>query len=474
MGSSLTRNKKAWIKNILVSILLASLLLSVTACGNSSTSPQASTPEKAADASTPEKSDSASVSTNKDKSPQNYKANIVFQTWTVEAKETIEQQIADFNKTYPNIKVNLEILSYNDYWQKMPIAIAGGSGPDIYIMTRPNFETFARANQVADISTEFNNSQKLQANAAKINPVLIDTYKYKGKQMGLPMSVESTAIVFNKNLFKEANLKLPSEVEGSWTWDDLRDYAVKLTKREGDKITQYGYYVPANRMPTLEYLWANNTELFVDDGKKCTFADENGITAIKFLSDLMLKDKVSPTIAFTQSQTGDDLFISGKIAMMSAGSWTMSKYAKITDFEWDVAEMPKSPKTGKRFASSNVLGYIVGPNTKFKNECIFFLEHVTSADAQRIYGEKKVYIPAHKDVQETYFKIDKPQNILAFKRALEYAKPMAFSEFVPYQQFLSVTNNALTNIYNGKETAEQAWKAAEKEINDIIAENMAK
>lgn len=406
-----------------------------------------------------------------EKTSADYKADLVFQTWTAEAKEVFETHIAAFNKVYPNIHIKLEILSYDDYWQKLPIAMAGGTGPDIYIMTRPNFDAYARAGQAYDFSDMMNAFSGLEDNLSKMLPQVADSYKYHGKQMGIPMTMESTGIVFNKTLITAAGLPLPSEIEDTWTWDTLREYAQKLTIRDGDNISQYGYYVPCNRMPTLEYLWASGTQLFNTDGTECTIATTQGIEALTFLNTLMNVDKVSPTLAFTQSQSAAELFLSGKIAMMSAGSWTMGTYRGITDFEWDVAEMPKNPTTGERFASSNVMGYVIGPNTKSPEEALKFIEFCTTPDMQQLWGDKGIYIPTIVEKQASYFQGDKPANLLAFQRALSYAKPMAFSEFLPYQQFLSVLYDGLTNTFNGVETPEAALARVQDELNEIIGEN---
>lgn len=399
---------------------------------------------------------------------------LVFQAWTIEAKEVIDTQIEQFKKVNPNLNVRLEIMSYDDYWKKIPISIAGGTGPDLFIMTRPNFETFARSNQAANITKEVQNSAKLQENLAKMNAVFVDTYKYKGETRGIPFGVDCTGIVFNKTVFEKEGLQLPSQVENTWTWDDLREYARKLTKREGDNVTQYGYYVSTSRMPTFEYLWSNGVDLFNKAGDECTFASKEGIQAIQFLADLMLTDKVSPTPTFVKSQKADDLFMSGKIAMMNAGNWSMTNYRGIKDFEWDVAELPRSPHTKKRFTSSNVLGYVVGPNSKAKEEIIRLLEQLTSNESQKVYAEKGVYIPTRNDAQEPFFKQDKPKNLKAFQRALNYSKPMALSEWISYPEVLRITGNAMEQILSGKVTVEEGWTKAQAEINKIIKENKAK
>ncbi|TVY07331.1 ABC transporter substrate-binding protein [Paenibacillus cremeus] len=398
---------------------------------------------------------------------------LVFQTWTIEAKEVIETQIGQLKKQFPNIDVALEIMSYDDYWKKIPISIAGGAGPDIFIMTRPNFEVFAKAGQALDITKEASASKELQANLAAMNPVFVDSYKYKGKTQGIPFGVDSVVVAVNKTMFQKEGLKPPTEMESTWTWDDLRSNAVKLTKRSGSDTTQYGYNIPTNRNPIFEYIWSNGGDIFNADGE-CVWASKEGLEAMTFLTDMMLKDKVSPTPTFAKSQKSDDLFLSGKIAMMHVGNGTIPKFRGIKDFEWDLVEIPLSPKTKKRVVSTNVLGYIVGPNAKAKPEIMHFLEQLTSQESQKVYADKGVFIPTRKDAQDPYFADPVPKNLKSFQRALAYAKPMILSEYVPYTDVVRVITNYTEQIFGGSMDVVKGWTAAQDELNKIYKENKAK
>ncbi|MDB5085043.1 MAG: sugar transporter substrate-binding protein [Bacilli bacterium] len=402
-------------------------------------------------------------------------ANLVFLNWDTTQKLVIDQQLQQFKQAYPNDKVTLNLLANNDYWQKLPIDIAGGSGPDLFIMTRPNLEVFAKSNQVADIQSFVDKSTKLQGNLNAMDSRFVDTYKYNGRTRGIPLGVDSTAIAFNKTLFQKEGLKLPTDIENTWTWDDLREYAIKLTKRSGDASTQYGFYVgTGGHVGWWELLWSNGGEIFDSKGEKCLIASPQGKQAIQFLADLMLKDKVSLSPSLAQSQDVNSLFISGKIAMMHVGDWNMAAFQKIKDFEWDVVELPFSPYTKKRITTSNVIGYVVNPNSKFKDETLHLIEQLTSQESQKIYATTGIYIPARKDVQDPFFQGQTPKNLKAFQRALSYAHPMAFGQWISYQEIIRITGDALTQILSGKISVDQGWQGAQDQINSVIQQNMAK
>ena len=120
----------------LASILLAlGMVLSLGSCGKSGTDENCGASNAEVGVEVPAGGDVAPVSGQ----------YIVFQTWTTETKEVVDLQVEAMKEIYPDLNIKMELFSYNDYWQKLPIAIASGAGPDMYLMTRPNLEVFANA-----------------------------------------------------------------------------------------------------------------------------------------------------------------------------------------------------------------------------------------------------------------------------------------------------------------------------------------
>lgn len=399
--------------------------------------------------------------------------DVTWWTWSTEATDAFAQQIDYVKKNNPDLNINIQYTANSDYWTKLPVAIAGGTGPDIYQMTRPSFELYAASGQAMDLTEAIAGSPALQEYLDNLNPTLKETYQFEGKQMAIPITVECTAMAYNKDLFKAAGLPDLKEIQDTWTWDDLREIANKLTVKGGDGQTeQYGFYVAADRIPTWEMLWAHGYEMFDEKGETCRL-DQPGIAeALQPLVD-MYAEGVSPSVDVVTTTSGDDMFISGKIAMIPAGIWKVPSYNNITSFEWDVAELPFDASTGKRISSSNVLGLVINPNTKNKEAAIATLEELVQPDCQKVLADLHVYIPALESVRDGYFEGDVPDNIVAYKNALSYVHPNTLTQYIPYAQFLTEYTDALRNAYSGKVSLEEALKTANDKINAVMEENKA-
>ena len=398
---------------------------------------------------------------------------ITWWTWSTEATTAYQKIVSDFEAQNPDIKVDLQFIANADYWTKMPVAIVSGTGPDIFQMTRPSFELYAASNQAYDLTDVIAGSEKLQANLAEMDPTLVESYKFNGAQMAIPYTVECSTIAYNKELLREAGIQDLKEIEDTWTWDDLREIANKLTKKDASGNTvQYGFLIEAGRMPQWELIWSRGVEMFNEAKDECKIADPEIIDVTQILVD-MYQEGVSPTVQDTATMSADDMFMSGKLAMVTAGSWKVPTYAGITAFEWDVAELPRDAKSGERKSSSNVLGFVINPRSKKIDATVKFLEFASSHEGQAILADTHTYIPANISVRDSFFDSNIPENLHAYLRALDYVHPNTLTQFIPYSQFTQEFSDAYRAAYAGDMTLEQALTEHQNNINAIMEENKA-
>ena len=129
-------------------------------------------------------------------------------------------------------------------------------------------------------------------------------------------------------------------------------------------------------------------------GKTCLLNEPGVVEALQPLAD-MYQAGISPSVEVTSTSSGDDMFMSGKIAMVTAGVWKISTYTNITSFNWDVVQLPLDPNTGKRRCSSNVIGLIINPNTKNLEAAIKLLEQVVQPKMYRKCMQKPTQPSLH-------------------------------------------------------------------------------
>ena len=94
-------------------------------------------------------------------------------------------------------------------------------------------------NAVLDLTSLINEDKKFSLNG--YFPATLKPLTYNGHLYGLPVNWSTMVMFYNKTLFDKAGVKYPDE---SWTWDDFRAAAQKLTIRENGRAVQYGAIAP--------------------------------------------------------------------------------------------------------------------------------------------------------------------------------------------------------------------------------------
>ena len=140
-------------------------------------------------------------------------------------------------------------------------------------------------------------------------------------------------INYNRALFKDAGVDYPKD----WTWDQFREVAKKLTKRDAaGNVTQYGYEVPNQNFFVQPWFLTNGTSPLNADWTASNMLDPKVAETLQFLHDLIHVDKVSP---IPGKDTMDNQFMAGQVAMISRGHWIIEN-AKKAKLDMDIANVP--------------------------------------------------------------------------------------------------------------------------------------
>src|SRR5262245_2376330 len=272
-------------------------------------------------------------------------AEIVWTSWATDTygKFRVEEQVAEFNKTVPNITVKLRNEPGRGYMDKLLTNLAAGNGPDMFRVGWENVPPLIRQNQIVETEPLFKAQPDSWFAGKDLKPGIVDTFRFKGKLYGFPIGLDMPALFINKTLFEAEKLPLPPEDYGDpkWTFAALQELAKKLTKSDGGKTTQFGIDMIDTGWYNIEGLVsANGGRLLSEDLKEFLWHSPEATETIQWAADLRNKEKAAPTSA--QSEGGAFDFVNGKVAM----SWTEVSQAVyrtrdvVNKFNWDMLPWP--------------------------------------------------------------------------------------------------------------------------------------
>ena len=289
-------------------------------------------------------------------------------------------------------------------------------------------------------------------------------YTYDDKYYAVPKDVDTIALWYNKTLFDEAGLEYPT---ADWTWDDVTEAAKKLTKDDG---SQYGLAMGngSNQDGYYNMVYDNGGYIINDDKTQSGWDDPKTIEAMQTMEG-WINDGVMPSLE-TMSENGNDvLFESGKVAMITQGSWMLAAYRdnEYTAANCDCVELPKSATTGRRASIYNGLGWAASATTEHPDEAWQLIEYLGSKEAQEKQAELGVTMSAYTGTSDAWAK-SADFNLQA------YLNMMDDMVIRPYSRTTVTWENEdseiMKDVFSGDKTMEEACKAMADQMNECLAD----
>lgn len=368
------------------------------------------------------------------------------------------QKIADDFEAESGIHVDIQVNGWADYWTALEAAATGGSLPDTFWMHSNNIYYYASNDQLLDLTSYIDKSDSIDL---KNYPEgLNQIYNLNSKQYAIPKDYDTIGLWYNKTLFDKAGVAYP---DASWTWDDLKAAAKKLTTKDGK---QYGVLAPLhNQEGYYNFVYQNGGTIVTAD-KKSGYDDPKSIEAMKYYFDLV-KEGLSPAI------TGDaeraEAFQNGLVAMAFFGSWNLSGFAanEYIAKNCNVAVLPKS-NNGGQASIFNGLGNCIAANTKHPEESWKWVEYLSNEAGQKKQAELGIAISAFNGTADAWTKAYPQFNVKSYLDMVSYA------QIRPYTNQTSVWEDKayelLTDAYTKGGDVEAACKNVAKMMNDAIAQ----
>ena len=387
-----------------------------------------------------------------------------YMRWGVlEELEAEKELLAVFEKENPDIRIQLEVSNWNEYWRKLQAMFSAHSAPDVFLMGGEYLYDYVDKGVIKGLNEQVK-TDEFDLSKYFSNPVEIFTWR--GELWGLPRDCNTVVVFYNKDLFAQAGIPEP---HSEWTWDDFLSAAQKLTQDlDGDGETdQWGYMVghDSAEVRFAHFIWQSGGQILNPEKTECLIGEPSAIRALQFLHDLIHKHKVAPPLP-KLSAVGGNYFLTGKMGMDNEGSWMLRFYRKIEKFDWDVAPLPKDVR---KAAPVNGLANVIYQQTKHPEAAWRLLKFLSGPLYQEKLAESGTSIPALKEIaySDAFLKSHpKPKNIQVFLDQLEYAQPIDFT--LQYSRWDLEFRKQLELAFLGQKPVEDACKDGERKVNEIL------
>ena len=395
---------------------------------------------------------------------------ITWALWGSPEEVASHKIVADaFMKEHPEIKIEIWSQPWGDYFTKIKTLWASGDAkaiPDVaFLWPTPSYA----AQGVLE-----NLDPYIEKSGYKIDdywPGLLESAKYNGHIYGFPRDIEVNVLYYNKDIFKEAGVDLPTD---QWTWDDLVAAAEKLTKKDASgKVERYALAMEGGKWAK----WVNqNGGSLLDDYRnpsKCTLADKPAMDGVKFFADLMNKDYAMRDANLSQAGGDAAVFQSGQAAMIIQNTSRVSAF-NAAKLNYDVQVVP-TPKGGKRWNGAGGAAWVMSAASDSKDAAWTFLSWLQSTNGgEKVYAQRGEIFPALQSTTNEVFVTDQqpPANRAAVVTEAKASGVGGFGYFPEWDELSgSIIEPGLQKIWAGEAKPEDVLPAICKQVDQFLKDN---
>lgn len=322
--------------------------------------------------------------------PSGEEVTLTYGVWSQE--ETMEKVVAAFEADNPNIKVELQVNPWNDFWTKLQVGAQGGTAPDAFWMLGDRFQVYAANDQLLPLDDAISEAG---IDLGVYPQALIDLFTYEGTHYGLPKDFDTIGLWYNKEIFDAAGVAYPTD---QWTWADVRSAAKELTDADSGV---YGIAAPVNRQEGFYNTIAQaGGHVISEDGKTSGYDNAATQEGLQFWVDLQT-DGSSPTLQQLADTEAVAQFENEAVAMYYGGSFYASRFYENEALrsKVDVTVLPTGKERGTVINGIQNVGFA---NSKHPEELKKFLTYLGSEQAAIIQAESGEVIPAYENTQAAW------------------------------------------------------------------------
>ncbi|MHC6592782.1 ABC transporter substrate-binding protein [Arthrobacter sp. C152] len=394
-------------------------------------------------------------------------------TVMVGAKDLSAEQVAEFEKNNPGIKINQVLFDAT----RLNTMLASGNPPDITVGAAVGSANFNARGLATDLTPYLKKSDVLKED--DLQPVN-DSFRWNGTKSGegplygivKDWSQDST-LWYNTALFDKAGVPYLSDTEAT-SYDNLLEIAKKLTVA-GATTKTFGLGVEWDwslSQPMSAMVMQQGGQLYNEDLTKIDFTSAAAKRAFQWYVDFG-KSGVGPT-SLNPLPDGSDYstFAAQRMAISQDGYWYGGNFAAPDALK--TVRMAPSPVMGDTRVAPTFSGqgWWIPAKSKNKDAAFKLMEYYMAGTPAKERAASGWGLPGLKSLSDKL-----PQDLPFQKQAyavaqneLQYAKPLPDSPYISVDLMQSTIKTYLEKAIKGEMSVDQACVALTDELNKALAQ----
>lgn len=238
-------------------------------------------------------------------SAEDVEVNVIAAEYGQNTAEWWANFVEDFNNDNAGIKLNVEVVSWNDIYTVVNTRIQGNNAPDIL-----NIDVFAdyQADGLLLPAQDYVSEETY----AKMYPSFLEQSIVDDVVWAVPDLASARALYYNVDILEAAGVEVPT------TWEELTA-ACEAIKAYDDSIYPWGIDMTTDEgQAAFAYYTWNNGGGFVDENGEWALNSAENVEAIEYAINLVNSGYTNSDPANDTRYDLQDMFGAGQVAMVIA------------------------------------------------------------------------------------------------------------------------------------------------------------
>jgi multiple sugar transport system substrate-binding protein len=280
-----------------------------------------------------------------------------------------KSQVAQFEKSHPNVKINFYEVTYDNFIQQMTTELSANDAPDILPLPVANYAAFASDGFLTNLDSDLQGTDILSSWTPGQKSMQVNGHYY-----GVLMQAAGYVLYANKQLLAAKHLSVPT------TMTQLLADSKALTGNG-----TYGIAMPTAQDPNIV---SYASAFIVGNGQQLLVNNKYNLTDPKVVSDIQqyreLAQYAAPGLITEQAR---QIYNSGKAAFLLDGIFELPAIASASKSVYASTEMLKMPTPSQVTKLSSSLQIPAGISQQHKQLAWEFIKQVTSPAAQTAFAK---------------------------------------------------------------------------------------
>ena len=369
-----------------------------------------------------------------------------------------------YEAAHPDIDIIIEQFpgsSLKDFEIKMRLRYASGEASDILVAHENVAMEFARLDLLAPAPDYI--ESMVQENS--LNAMVRQAPYYDGTCYGIVNDAVWQVLYYNKDMFREAGLDPEKPPE---TWDDLLEYADRLTVRGPDgapvragiSLRKTGYK-PGIAEKWFTFLYAAGGRPFNDDGTKAAFNSPAGREALELYREILFEKNIDSVLLEGDQQGFGQRRVAMFLREIHVLLWLKEHYP---DLDFGVGPVPARAQS---ISHGGSYLYVVSKDSPHTDRAWRFIEWMMSDESYGRYVGVGGVTPTTKSVAS----LPLYQNDPMIKVFLEQ-KVAPTESFPRVTRAYGTVGSYIERFVYGNLTVDETLRRAEEEVNALLSRNL--